>query len=289
MLRKLYRVAKSLQFKAFLLSLRARNLLSRKSLLSNDGPIVSLTSYGSRLDTVFLTLETIGKGNCLPSRLILWLDDTGDKNTIPSSISRLKRRGLEVYFGENLKPHNKYYHYLQLVDHFDLPLVTADDDILYPDYWLKDLYHAYQARPDLINCFRARNIKLDKGKIAPYSTWQTCTNTKESFLNLATGVSGVIYPPKYLEFLKRAGKEFVNCCPRADDLWLHVNAIRSRFKIKQIYPASIHFPMIPNSQETALMHNNLKSGNDEQIAKTYGLEDIKLLVEAQNNSSAGYV
>jgi hypothetical protein len=268
---------RALKLTAGLLRLKLNNLFSRKSLLCARGPVVSLTTYGQRLQTVYLTLEAIGRGKLRPSRLILWLDE-GEVADLPSSIERLQERGLEVYYGEHLKSHKKYYHFVESAKQFDTPLVTADDDILYPESWLEGLDNAYKSRPDLINCYRAHRIKLVKSRIDSYASWPSCVGTKESYLNFATGVSGVIYPPKFLQFLQTSGKNFLNCCPKADDVWLHVSAIRAGYRIRQINLESMHFALIPNTQEIALMNSNLNGGNDAQISLTYHPEDVAVLV-----------
>ena len=50
----------------------------------------------------------------------------------PESLRRLERRGLEVRLTQNYGPHTKYYPSLADAIADGLPLVTADDDILYP-------------------------------------------------------------------------------------------------------------------------------------------------------------
>jgi hypothetical protein len=51
--------------------LRSRNELSKQSVIAPGGPVVSVTTYGERLSTVHLVLESIAAGSVLPSRLIL--------------------------------------------------------------------------------------------------------------------------------------------------------------------------------------------------------------------------
>src|ERR1700691_1503154 len=105
------------------------------------GPVVSMTSYGRRIRTAYLAIESIAWGDVRPSRLILWLDDHTAFNNPPATIRCLMKRGLEVKLCEDYGPHKKYYPYLQSLETFESPLVTADDDILYPTYWLKHLFN----------------------------------------------------------------------------------------------------------------------------------------------------
>ena len=42
----------------------------------------------------------------------------------------------------------------------------------------------------------------------------------------SAGMSGCIYPPSLLNKLKLAGPEFLQLCPRAGDVWLHVTSMQ---------------------------------------------------------------
>lgn len=244
----------------------------------HPGPVVSLTTYGKRVQAVYLTIESIARGSQLPSRLILWIDDAALYANLPSTLLRLKRRGLEIRYCKNYGPHKKYYPYVESQRAFNAPLVTADDDVIYPHTWLAGLLAAHQQFPGCVNCYRARVMTLRGGQIAPYREWPLCESARPALTTVATGVSGVIYPSALLPDLKSAGTAFEARCPKADDLWLHVQAIRSGFHIRQIQPEPIHFPMIPGSQESSLYAENcaLDDGNDRQLAVTYEARDLEL-------------
>src|ERR1700728_3972607 len=97
------------------------NRYSRARITCPAGPIVSLTTYGKRSRTVYLAVESIGKGHVRPSRIILWLDARAIFHNPPATIRRLVRRGLEVKLCENYGPHTKYYPYLQSLETFESP------------------------------------------------------------------------------------------------------------------------------------------------------------------------
>ena len=165
---ELERTLRRIEKLAQMARLELRNRFSRTSLLSEAGPVVSLTTYGKRAKTVYLAIESIGRGTALPSRLILWLDELDFFKDLPKQLRRLQARGLEVRLCENLGPHKKYYPYVESQDHFDLPLVTADDDILYPPGWLKGLVNGMRRYPGTIHCYRARVLALGSDGVAPY-------------------------------------------------------------------------------------------------------------------------
>jgi hypothetical protein len=262
---------------AGLFGLRLRNRWSRESILDPAGPVVSLTSYEPRLELVFFGIESIALGHRKPSRMVLWLDDDAYADR-PQTLRRLESRGLEIYPSENLGPHKKYYPYIDRTRAFQIPLVTADDDVLYPRDWLQQLIEAHAADPSAIHCHRAHRIGVRGGRLLPYLTWDPCTSTSPSHLNFVTGVSGVIYPPRFLEHLKRQGKAFAQCCPASDDIWLTVNALRAGFKVAQLKDTAVHFETIPGSQVQTLSASNVEGGgNQRQLLQTFCDSDLSML------------
>jgi len=268
--------------KLCLKQLDRRNRLAKSPAVLPGGPVVSLTTYGKRVDTVYLTLETIARGSLLPGRLILWMDDEAAYAKRPDTLRRLEARGLEVMLTANYGPHTKYYPYLISTPELDVPLVTVDDDTLYPRRWLQSLAESYREEPCLIHCCRAHVVELEGEGFAPYISWERCRSTVPSARNFATGVSGVIYPPAFQQKVKDAGLGFAELCPKADDIWLHVQALRAGFKVKQLKTWEQSFPVMPGTQDMGLIQGNVHgSQNDVQIRKTYTAEDIARLRAAK--------
>jgi hypothetical protein len=266
--------------------LKHHNLRSNKPIVTPGGPVVSVTSFGERLQTVYLALESIACGFVLPSRLILWISKEEAPCCEMPCLRRLSERGLEIRLCDDLGPHKKYYPYLSLIlgETFDSNLITADDDVVYSRWWLSGFVNKNREDPNTILCYRAHRMQMTGSAISRYATWNPCRTTRASFLNFATGASGCLYPAPFLGDLKRAGSGFMELCPRADDVWLHVNAVRARYKIKQIFRRPLRFPSIPGTQTGALFETNHLSGqNDVQIANTYGREDVEILI-AENRA-----
>jgi hypothetical protein len=267
--------------------LKLRNIFGRRPITHAGGPVVSLTSYGERIRTVHLAIESIGRGQIRPSRILLWLDDPLMIEKLSAGIRRLQSRGLEVRLCEDLGPHKKYYPYLESSRTIEVPLVTADDDVLYPSYWLQKLVQAHRQFPNGVNCYRARQIALGENGLAKYETWKPAESTDPSFCHCAIGVGGVIYPVPLQYLLKEQGTAFIGCCPRADDVWLHVQALRAGYKVRQIDNRCFELRYIPGTQTTALYHCNLDGGaNDRQIRNTYKRSDFEALRLCRVKSSA---
>ena len=263
--------------------LHLQNVRSTLPLLAHRGPVVSITTYGTRLKTVYLVLESIASGSVLPSRLILWVDDPQVFRTPPAPLRRLVRRGLEICLTEDYGPHKKYYPYVASAASFDHPLVTADDDVFYSRWWLAGLVSAHNQNPDVVNCYRANVVRFTDRLLQPYPAWRPCDSTEPSLSHFPLGNSGCIYPAPFLRILKHAGDAFFQSCPRGDDIWLHANAIRAGFKVRQIQQQPVNFPCVPGTQHNGL--SRVKAERiDEQIRKTYTTQDIALLVSASEGN-----
>lgn len=256
------------------------NRYKRSPVILAGGPVVSLTTFGKRSEKVHLAIESIARGSVLPSRLILWIDEEDLFSNLPATIQRLQKRGLEVRFCKNYGSHKKYYPYVESQEAFSAPLVTADDDMLYPHYWLKKLIDANREHGDTVNCYVAHVIPVNEDRFETYNGWKLSNSTNPRFCHLAMGCTGIIYPIPLLSALKHAGTAFETCCPKGDDLWLHVQALRAGYRVRQVLPQLPYFSFhaIPGSQEFALCHDNVDGdGNERQIRATYTKSDIHLL------------
>ena len=109
----------------------------------------------------------------------------------------------------------------------------------------------------------------------PFNEWGRCLSTSPSHLNIIFGVSGVIYPPNFLQYLKYQGRAFEHCCPAADDIWMTVNALRGGFKIAQVKDVPVHIWTIPGSQKQRLYDTNVVAGgNQYQLMRTFSQADL---------------
>ena len=244
---------------------------------ASTGVHVSLTSHAGRVALVYLTIESIARGSVLPAKITLWLNDANLVANPPKQLARLVERGLLVKLAPNYGPHTKYYPEI-CGDEPSVPLVTADDDILYPETWLSDLLQAHQASPEAIVCHRAHRVSLEMGQLAPYRRWTPCTTTDASILNFATGVSGVLYPVRFLQALRGRGNSFMQKCPKADDVWLHATAVKASIPVKQVRKQPKLFSMSTNHHIAALSDANVANAeNDAQIRASYAWSELESL------------
>lgn len=274
--RSLLQIRRRVEVVLFSVLFARQNKYSSKSILDSNGPVVSLTSYGRRTQQVYLAIESISRGQLLPSRIILWIDEMDVLRHLPVELQRLQKRGLEIKACQNYGPHKKYYPYLLEQESFQKPLVIADDDTFYPRDWLLRLDQAYREQPEMIYCYRARRIKMDEKGMTPYATWKMVRDTDASYLNMATGCAGVMYPAEVLAHIKKQETAFLQCCPMGDDLWLHTNSILAGYRIRQVVK-KFHLLEIPGTQANALYRTNITDGNDAQIENTYTPEALEIL------------
>lgn len=262
------------------LLLNLNDWLWRRSVIGEEPVTVCLTTHGRRLATVHTSIQSIVAGSVRPSRMILWLNGEPDRPAITKQLKRLQRRGLEIKYVRNYGPHTKYYPYVELLTEHKVSLVTADDDVIYPKGWLKGLLAASKTERGLIHCYWARRVALEAGRVLPYLQWTNVRSIQPSVLNFALGVSGIIYPADFLMVLRAAGDAFMAKCPRADDIWLHVMALRSGYQVKQVGTEHVYPRLVPFTQNDALyLSNHQAGGNDAQIAATYSRDDLDILAK----------
>lgn len=199
----------------------------------NNDIIISLTSFPERIDEVPYTIYSLLNQSLKPCKVVLWLaiDEFPNKEKdLPEKLLNLKNNGLSIGWCNNLKSFKKLIPSLKEYPHNII--VTADDDIFYQKDWLKSLYDAYLNNPNSIICTRGRKIKFKNKTLDKYETWELCkTQEDASYLNLMTGIGGVLYPPNSLNNNVFDYDLACEICPDADDLWFWAMAVINKTKI----------------------------------------------------------
>lgn len=242
--------------------------------------VISLTSYGKRIEDVFITIESIFCGKILPNRMILWLDNSYRHIEIPNTLKRLQKRGLEIRFTENILSYKKLIPTLK--SYPNSIIVTIDDDAIYSPYFLCHLLSSYAKHPNYIHANRVHKIKFDnKGQIAKYLDWTwEVADEGPSALNVQTGVGGVLYPPHSLSEEVFNQDVFMDICQFGDDIWFYAMGIMNGFcvyrvqienNMKQDYIDMLE----PKEQALSLLNTDpVVSKNDIQIRDVFRKYDI---------------
>lgn len=201
---------------------RIRPLSMRSS--GERAVVVSLTSYGERLDYVYLTVLSLMHQTMLPDRIVLWIDVDTDPAAVPDSLKRLEPYGLDIRYGcENLKGHKKYFWALR--EFSDSCVITVDDDVMYSADTIESLMTAHANYPEAVVGRRVHRMLLSDGELAPYVDWDQEWGKDGSPRRdlLATGVGGILYPPhcfgeRAFDLSPILGTGLGN-----DDIWLKAN------------------------------------------------------------------
>lgn len=198
----------------------------------NSDIIISLTSFPERIDEVPYTIYSLLNQSLKPSKVVLWLaiDEFPNKEKdLPEKLLNLKNNGLSIGWCNNLKSFKKLIPSLN--EYPSNIIVTADDDIFYRKDWLKSLYDAYLNNPNSIICSRGRKIKFKNKTLDKYENWELCkTQEDASYLNLMTGIGGVLYPPNSLNNNVFDYDLACKLCPDGDDLWFWAMAVINKTK-----------------------------------------------------------
>lgn len=184
--------------------------------------VVSLTSFPPRFANIHLTLKSLLLQTEKPDKIIVYLGSDSSREQFTKEMLVLEQYGVEYHIDSkrNLKSHKKYFYAMQ-----EFPndvVVTADDDVYYPSNWLSSLLKSYRKFPKAVSARRVHLMKKNGKELAFYNYWEDqCRRVKlPSFSLIATGCSGILYPPHCLKSEAFDEKIFMELCFEADDIWL---------------------------------------------------------------------
>lgn len=196
--------------------------------------VVSLTTYGERIYTVYKTIESIMEQSVKADRIILWLSaDEFSLNLLPEILKKMMVRGLEIKFCKDLRSYKKLIPTIKLCP--DNLIITVDDDMIYPKDMIEGMYKTHLKYPDCIVFNYGCEITLDKDKnVLPYDLWKDYGDfTKPSLMYMGIGVGGIMYSENLLHGDVVNEKDFKMLAPFADDLWFKIMAYRKNVKYVQ--------------------------------------------------------
>ena len=245
--------------------------------------IISFTTIPSRMDKVWITIESLLRQTCKPDEIILWLaKDEFKGNDFPKRVKQQMRRGLTIRYCDNLKSYKKFYDTMK--ENPDAFVVTVDDDIIYPEKMLELLLKTYEENPNCIICNRSHLMRKSHGKLLPYCRWTYWVDRKEilpepSFQNFFTSGGGTLFPVFLLDRRILEKDVFMKMAPLADDVWLNFVCWISGLKTKNTKSAFGNILLIESSAKKGLLLENVdKNKNDVQIQAV--LDYLKIDINA---------
>lgn len=243
--------------------------------------IASLTSYGSRIETVHLAIETILNQTKKADRVVLWLskDEFSDDN-LPQSLKNLSDH-IDIEYCKDIKSYKKLIPAIE--KYSEEIIITFDDDLFYEDDIIEKLYQEYIKDPHCIHCVRGHKMRFDDNKnLISYNKWDYCSNNFEKGYDIfPTSGAGTLFPPNSL--YKDICKEelFTKLAPTADDVWFKAMSLLNNTKckiVKQENNKYMNLNFIEGTQDNGLCFVNIdeEKGNNKQIKQVFDHYDLYL-------------
>lgn len=242
--------------------------------------VVSLTTYPKRFPYIDLCLKSLILQDDKPDRIIVYLGSDSVGVELPENMSKFKQYGVEFRYDENedLRSHKKYFYAMK--EYPEAVVVTADDDIIYPGNWLHSLLMSYEMHPD---CVSARRVHLmtrkEDGKLKEYNHWidQYRKKLEPSMELIATGNSGVLYPPHCISDQAFVIEDIKKYCYEADDIWLKCMALLRGTKCVWVANDEVDLPEVGGGDETALSRTNVVENRNDiflrRLMKHYNITE----------------
>lgn len=242
-----------------------------------SGVIVSLTSYGERIQVVHKVVESLKNQTMQAAKIILWLDETElTREELPTALSKLEDDLFEVCFCPNYKSYKKLIP--TLARYPDSDIITFDDDILIPPNTISAFLHEASQNKNTIIAARGRLMSADvAGEFDNYTSWTLLNNTSNMtahYCIIPIGYGGVLYPPGSLNESIMDVDEFTRLADNADDIWFKCMSLLNETPTL-LLPKSVteNYKTIEATQATALyLTVNIDDRNSKclnEISKKY--------------------
>lgn len=238
---------------------------------NNHRLIVSLTSYGRRVYSVYYTIISLLRQTQKPDMIILWLDDENwSAEKLPKSLKRLCKYGLTIKYCKDIKSYKKLIPTLQ--QYPDALIVTCDDDIYYRKDMVERLVAAYTKDPTKIYAHRAHLVSFDNlGSLQSYNFWPEEISDRKGKQVFPTSGGGTLYTKKLLYKDMCNEKLFTLLAPKADDVWnyfmgllQHTENVVLPYKGYIYLPLDVFYQFFHRSSNLAYENYN-ECMNDVQI------------------------
>lgn len=260
---------------------KEKHMLSPKNSLSPKY-VVSLTSFPSRIDRIWIVIESILRQSHKVDKIILWLSEDQFKSCgkLPRALLNQQKRGLEIRFvGEDIKSHKKYFYTLK--EHPNDILITVDDDIIYPTTMVSQLVELHNKYPTSICCHRGHKVKYEhkEEQVLSYLLWDEIKGFDGPNFNIFfTSGGGTLFPPSSLHEQVLNDDVFKKYCLYADDVWLNIMSRLSSTTIVKSEYYSCLLPVFNFNNINLFTANLLLGGNDKQLhdVRSYYIENFNV-------------
>jgi len=232
--------------------------------------VVSMTSFPAAISYAEQAIRSILNGVVLPDKLILYvtLSQFAEGDMLESLLSLADENSIfEIRnYDRDIRSYRKLIP--ALIDFPDAVIVTVDDDVEYHPKMLSDLLELHAQIPDAVLAHRAKSIKWGR----PYRQWKKYRwyhflfkRIYRNYLNLQTGVGGVLYPPHSLKADMMDVDLYTEIAPSTDDIWFWAAGVANGYPVIPVpfgrnKPRGLHKP-----KELSLKMTNFKRGVDRNL------------------------
>lgn len=231
--------------------------------------IVSLTTIGFRIKKVHKVMLIVLNQTLKVDRIILYVDQTKfNADNVPAILKIFQKIfGVEIRFVEDVGPHTKYFWAMKEFTN-DI-IVTVDDDVRYPADLISELFDSYKKHPKAVSARRGHYITFDdQGEIKRYVDWSHKYDKlldTPSMRLFATGVGGVLYPPKVIHNEVFNLATLKSLALKNDDIWLKFMQMIGNTPV--VFTKPFTTKHIKGSQKVALNQGNVAGGGNDVIVK----------------------
>lgn len=236
--------------------------------------IVSLTSFGDRVQWSAPAIESIMEQTVKANRIVLWLDHEFEKpHMIPQDLRMLEKRGLEIRFTEDCGPATKLIPSLKAFP--DDIIITIDDDTLYNYDIIDKLLRGHFKFPNAIISDWQTSIHMRQDGSVYYTENDKYVKPQTPDIKpVAIGGAGVLYPPHAMHDDVLNVEKFRELSPKADDLWFKIMQLRAGtpvFCVGDTCPTGERIISMGHSNPnlSLFQYNLLQGGNDKQLAALF--------------------
>ena len=246
--------------------------------------IISLTTIPSRFCQIDIVIGSLLLQSVRPSKIIVWVGFDIQEKKYKREVRKIKKAGVIIRQVKDVGPHTKLIYAFK--EFGNVPLVTADDDVIYPYYWLQELITTHKKFPDCIVCHRAHFITYNnEDEIENYVNWDFHSQgiSGPSFGLFATGVGGVLYPPGSLDQRVTDVSQFMKLAPYADDVWFKAMSLLKGTKVVKTKPylSRIDYIHYKSDKQALYDFNVLNNENDLQIKQVFEQYRLVSMLKAE--------